>query len=52
MTLNGKYASNRTCRGLNKISVATKNTLFGLIMKKLWPSQVGLSKLAKNENRK
>ena len=50
MTLNGKYASNRTCRGLDNLSVATKITQFGLIMKTLWPSQYGLSKLPKNEN--
>ena len=37
MTSNEKYASNKTCKGLNKISMDTKNTQFGPKMKKLWP---------------
>ena len=37
MTSNGKNASNNTCKELNKLSTDTKNTHFGLKMKKLWP---------------
>ena len=40
MTSNGKYASNKTCKGLNEIFVDTKNTQFGLKMKKVWPFEV------------
>ena len=35
MTSNGKYASDKICRGLDKISRDIKNTQFGLVMKKL-----------------
>ena len=40
MTSNEKYVSNKTCKGLNEISMETKNTQFGLKMKKLWPFEV------------
>ena len=49
MMSNGKNASNKTCRGLNEISIDTKNTSFGLKMKKLWPSQVDLMNCQKCE---
>ena len=45
MTSNGKNASNKTCKGLNKISIDTKNTHFGLKMKKLWPLEDDLIEL-------
>ena len=35
MTSNGKNASNKTCKGLNKISIDTKNSYFGLKMNEL-----------------
>ena len=35
MTFNGKIASNKNCKGLNKLSMDTKKTYFGLKMKKL-----------------
>ena len=35
MTSNGKNASNKTCKGLNEISIDTKNMKFGLKMKEL-----------------
>ena len=37
MTSNEKYASNKTCKRVNDLSMDTKNTQFGLKMKKLWP---------------
>ena len=40
MTSNGKNASNKTCKGLNELSMDTKKTQFGLKMKKLWPFEV------------
>ena len=40
MTSNENYTSNKTCKGLNKISMDTKNTKFGHKMKKLWPFEV------------
>ena len=40
MTSNEKYASNKTCKGLNEISMDTNNTQFGLKMKKLWPFEI------------
>ena len=40
MTPNGKYISNKTCKGLNELSMDTKNTQFGLKMKKLWPFEI------------
>ena len=40
MTPNGKYVSDKICKGLNKISRDTKNTQFGRKMKKLWPFEV------------
>ena len=40
ITPNGKYVSNKTCKGLNNISMDTKNTQFGLKMKKLWPFEI------------
>ena len=40
LTPNEKYASNKTCKGLNKLAMDTKNTQFGLKMKKLWPFEV------------
>ena len=36
MTLNEKDAFNKTCKGLNKLSMDTKITQFGSKMKKLW----------------
>ena len=48
MTSNGKYASNTKCRGLNELSIATKNTKFGLVMKKLQPFKVDLKNLPEN----
>ena len=47
MTSNGKNASNKTCKGLNKISIDTKNTHFGLKMKKLWPFEDDLIELSR-----
>ena len=35
MTSNEKYASNKTCRKFNELSMDTKNTYFGLKMKEL-----------------
>ena len=40
MTSNEEYASNKTCKGLNDLSMDTKNTQFGLKMKKLWRFEV------------
>ena len=37
---NKKNASNKICKGLNEISMDTKNTQFGLNMKKLWPFEM------------
>ena len=45
MTSNEENASNKTCKGFNKISMDTKNTYFGLKMKKLWPFENDLNKL-------
>ena len=36
MTSNEKNASNKTCKGLNKLSMDTKITQFGSKMKMLW----------------
>ena len=47
MTSNRKNASNKTCKGLNKISIDTKKTHFGLKMKKLWPFEDDLTELSK-----
>ena len=47
MTSNGKYASNKTYKGLNQISMDTKNTYFGPKMKKLWPFEDDLNKLSR-----
>ena len=52
MTSNGKYDSNETCKGLNNISMDTKNTYFGLKMKKLWPFEDDLNKLSKKEKQR
>ena len=40
LTPNEKYASNKTCKRLNELSMDTKSTQFGLKMKKLWPLEV------------
>ena len=40
MTSNEKRASNKTCKGLNELSMDTTNTQFGLKMKKLWPFEI------------
>ena len=45
MTSNEKNASNKTCKGLNKLFMDTKNTYFGLKIKKLWPFEDNLNKL-------
>ena len=47
MTSNGKNASNKTCKGLNKISIYTKKTHFGLKMNKLWPFEDDLTELSR-----
>ena len=47
MTSNGKNASNKTCKGLNKLSIDMKNTHFGLKMKKLWPFENDLIELSR-----
>ena len=47
MTSNGKNASNKTCKGPNKFSMDTKNSYFGLKMKKLWPFEDDLNKLSR-----
>ena len=47
MASNGKNASNKTCKGLNKLSIDTKNTYFGLKMKKLWPFEDDLIELSR-----
>ena len=52
MTSNGKNSSNKTCKGLNKISMDTKNTYFGLKMKKLWPIEYDLNKLSRKEKQR
>ena len=52
MTSNGKNASNKTCKGLNKISMDTKKTYFGLKMKKLWLFEDDLNKLSRNEKQR
>ena len=44
---NEKSASNKTCKGLNKLSIDTKNTHFGLKMKKLWPLEDDLIELSR-----
>ena len=49
ITSNGKNASNKTCKGLNKLSIDTKNTHFGLKMKKLWPLEDDLIELTRKE---
>ena len=40
MTSNEKYVSNKTCKGLNKLSIETKKTQFGLKMNMLWPFEI------------
>ena len=40
-TSTGKYASDKIYRGLDKLSMDIKNTQFGLVMKKLYPFEVG-----------
>ena len=52
MTSNEKNASNKTCKGLNKISMDTKNTYFGLKMKKLWPFEDDLNKLYRKKKQR
>ena len=52
ITSNEKYASNKTCKGLNKIYMDTKNTYFGLKMKKLWPFEDKLNKLSRKEKQR
>ena len=52
MTSNGENASNKTCKGLNKLSMDTKNTYFGLKMKKLWPFKDDLHKLSRKEKQR
>ena len=52
MTSNEKNASNKTCKGLNTISMDTKNTYFGLKMKKLWQIEDDLNKLSRNEKQR
>ena len=52
MTSNEKNASNKTSKGLNDLSMDTKNTQFGLKMKKLWPFEDDLNKLPKNRKLK
>ena len=47
MTSNGKNACNKTCKGLNNLSMDTKNTHFGLKMKKLWPFEDDLIELSR-----
>ena len=49
MMSNGKNASNKTCKELNKLSMDTKKTYFGLKMKKLWPFEYELNKLSRKE---
>ena len=44
---NEKSVSNKTCKGLNKLSIDTKNTHFGLKMKKLWPFEDDLIELSR-----
>ena len=46
---NEKYASNKNCKGLNKISMDIKKTYFGLKMKNLWPFEDDLNKLSRKE---
>ena len=52
MTSNGKNASNKTCRGLNKLSIDTNNTHFGLKMKNLWPLEDDIIELPRNEKQR
>ena len=52
MTSNEKNASNKTCKGLNKLSMDTNNTYFGLKMKTLWPFEYELNKLSRNEKQR
>ena len=47
MTSNRKNAYNKTCKGLNKLSIDTKNMHFGLKMKKLWPLEDDLIELSR-----
>ena len=49
---NEKYVSNKTCKGLNKLSMDTKNTYFGLKMKNLWPFEDDLNKLSRKEKQR
>ena len=51
-THNGKYVSDKTCKGLNELSMDTKNTYFGLKMKKLWPFENDLNKLSRNKKQR
>ena len=51
-TPNGKYVSNKTCKGLNTLSMDTNNTYFGLKMKKLWPFEDDLNKLSRKEKQR
>ena len=44
--------SNKTCKGLNKLSIDTKNTHFLLKMKKLWPLEDELNKLPRKEKQR
>ena len=52
MTSNGNNSSNKTCRGLNKLSIDTKNTHFGLKIKKLWPLEYDIIELPRNEKQR
>ena len=40
MTPNGNDVSNKTCKGLNELSLDMKNTQFGLKMRNLWPFEL------------
>ena len=47
-----KSASNKTCKGLNKLSTDTKNTHFELKMKMLWPLEDDIIELPRNEKQR
>ena len=52
MMSNGKNASNKNCKGLNKLSMDTKNTYFRLKTKNLWPFEDDLNKLSRKEKQR
>ena len=52
MTSNEKYASIKTCKGLNELSIDPNNTQFGLEMKKLRPFEDDLNKLPRKEKQR